>query len=457
MGDRYTLVERLGSGGPAAVWRAVDREGDRSVVVKWLPMDQVPDWKAIELFEREVETLASLQHPQIPRYLDSFHLRDGHGNDAAFCLIQEYVAGEDLAAALERGEVFTEREVVELLEQLLGVTAYLHEHSPPVVHRDIKPANLIRRDGEPLALVDLGAVQVVVPESVGGSTIVGTSGYLPVEQLMGRAVPASDIYAIGATALHLLTRTHPSELQVERNQLRFREQVDISDRLARFLDRATAPAAEDRFADAGEALRVLRGETAPDSTREPGEARVGDVPVEVDGRIIDVDDPPEWLELDGMSRDQSVYHFSPRDRPDTAVRFRRTTLQLSGRLIEIETTSPFGRNSLFALGAAVLAIAAVEAWFLLFVPILLAIAPPETIVRIGRDGLTRKSGLTVRRTVDEAPLDRIARFDADEGLVRAIRRDGSEIPITDGLDVEQAEWLAELLNGWLRRRLPAVD
>ncbi|MFB6351868.1 MAG: protein kinase, partial [Bradymonadaceae bacterium] len=142
--------------------------------------------KALELFEREVETLASLDHPQIPRFLDTFRRRGREGRPPVFCLVQEYVAGRDLAAAIAGGEVWRESEVVALLDQLLGVVAYLHGHSPPIVHRDIKPDNLIRRDGAPLALVDLGAVQVASPQTIGGSTIVGTSGYLPVEQLMGR-------------------------------------------------------------------------------------------------------------------------------------------------------------------------------------------------------------------------------------------------------------------------------
>jgi len=454
---RYTPVERLGSGGPASVWRAVDRETDAMVVIKTLPVADAPDWKSLELFEREVQTLATLDHPQIPEFLDAFPHRGAAGEPVEYCLVQDYVDGRDLATAIEAGETWTDAEIVALLSQLLDVLAYLHSHSPPIVHRDVKPANLIRRGGAPLTLVDLGAVQIESAETLGGSTIVGTSGYLPVEQLMGRAEPASDVYAVGATAVHLLARTHPSELSVERNRLQYRSRTDIAEPLAAVLERALEPAAEDRYRDADAMRRALRegrnalptrrGGVGPrDAARREWEV---DRAMEVGERMVTLERPPEWLELEQMTRDESVYTFAEVHGPETTVPFRRTSLRLSRRLVEVQTTSPLGRNSLFALGAAVLAIAVIEAWFLLFVPVLLAVTPPETTVRLGRDGITRKAGLTVSREVDDVALEKVAEFEADEGAVRALRRDGSEVPVTDGLAVEQAEWLAGLLNDWL--------
>lgn len=450
--DRYTLVERLGAGGPATVWRAVDVESGTPVAVKCLPVADAPDWKALELFEREAETLASLDHPQIPRFLDAFPHRSDPGAPTDYCLVQEYVAGRDLAAGIECGEVWSEAEVVRLLGELLDVLAYLHGHTPPIVHRDVKPANLIRRDDAPLALVDLGAVQVVSPETIGGSTIVGTSGYLPVEQLMGRAEPASDVYAVGATAVHLLTRTHPAELEVERNRLKYRSRTDVSESFAALLERALAPAAEDRYADAADMRRALRRVGQGGAGGVDDHQWAVDLPHEMGERMMAIDRPPDWLELKEMDRSESVYEFAPGYGQETAVPFRRTTLRLSRRLVEVETTSPLGRNSLVAVGAVVLAIAAIEAWFLLFLPILIAVTPPETTVRLGRDGLTRKAGLTVPCVDAEIGLDALAKFESVDGRVRAIRRDGSEVAITDGLEVEQAEWLAGRLNDWLGAR-----
>src|SRR6185437_13327347 len=88
---------------------------------------------------------------------------------------------------------------------------YLHGRAPPIVHRDIKPSNVIRRPDGSFALIDFGAVRDrMKPE--GGSTVVGTFGYMAPEQFQGRAMPASDVYAAGATALTLLTGREPEDL-----------------------------------------------------------------------------------------------------------------------------------------------------------------------------------------------------------------------------------------------------
>ncbi|MFB6351869.1 MAG: hypothetical protein ABEN55_12640, partial [Bradymonadaceae bacterium] len=245
------------------------------------------------------------------------------------------------------------------------------------------------------------------------------------------------------------TRTHPNELTVERNRLQYRSRTDVSESLVGWLERALAPAAEDRYADAAEMRRALARLRGADAEETVGDGWAVDLPMEFGERLVEIDRPPDWLEIEQMTRDESVYTFSPEVGPETTVPFRQTTLRLSRRLVEIETTSPLGRNSLVAVGAAVLAVAAIEAWFLLFIPIVVAVTPPETTVRLGSGGMTRKSGLTVQRVIDEVSLGAIAKFDADGGAVRAIRRDGAEIPVTDGLEAGQAEWLAGILNDWL--------
>jgi serine/threonine protein kinase len=95
----------------------------------------------------------------------------------------------------------------------------LHARVPPVLHRDIKPANVILRpDGAPV-LVDFGAVRTVFRAAAeGGSTVVGTFGYMPFEQYMGQASPASDLYALGATLLHVITGRGPAEFATPRRR-----------------------------------------------------------------------------------------------------------------------------------------------------------------------------------------------------------------------------------------------
>ena len=255
--DRYELIRVLGQGGQATTWLARDLATDRDVALKELLLERVVDWKAVELFEREGQALASIDHPRVPDYIDAFHIEDDEGR-SRFFLAQEYVSGESLASRIESGLRMDVEEVAELLEALLSVLAYLHDRLPPIIHRDIKPSNiLINEDGEAV-LVDFGAVQLVLPNTVGGSTIVGTTGFFPMEQLMGKAVPASDLYAVGATIVHVMSGTHPAQLDMTRNRLHFEPVVDAPSWLEAFLGRLLEPAAEDRFDDAGDALSFYR-------------------------------------------------------------------------------------------------------------------------------------------------------------------------------------------------------
>ena len=158
----------------------------------------------------------------------------------------------------------SQAELNDLIDQMLDILSYLHAKSPPVVHRDIKPSNIIARPDGSYALIDFGAVQTIVQDTVGGSTVVGTAGYSPPEQMMGRAVPASDLYALGATAVALLSGESPSDLPVERMKIRFRQAIDVDDELGAFLDRLLAPDASDRFEDAEAAQWARRNGTLPE-------------------------------------------------------------------------------------------------------------------------------------------------------------------------------------------------
>ena len=108
---------------------------------------------------------------------------------------------------------------------LLGVLGYLHTLNPPVVHRDIKPDNVIRGEDGRLWVVDFGAVRDFSTTMGGGSTVVGTYGYMAPEQFRGQAIPASDIYAVAATMLHLMTGRSPHELPQEKLKVVFRPMV----------------------------------------------------------------------------------------------------------------------------------------------------------------------------------------------------------------------------------------
>lgn len=209
--DRYRIVRALGRGSFGHTYLAVDTAaGDREVAVKQLRTDGDSGWKAFEMFEREAAALRSLRHHGIPEIFD--HLRETADGALIAYLVMEYIDGDSLEQRIDDGASLGPAELLRVALGLLDILEYLHARVPPVLHRDIKPANvLLRRDGAP-ALVDFGAVRTLFRAAEeGGSTVVGTFGYMPFEQTMGQASPASDLYAVGATLLHLITRRPPSE------------------------------------------------------------------------------------------------------------------------------------------------------------------------------------------------------------------------------------------------------
>ncbi len=255
IGDRYRILHPIGQGGSGTTYAAEELEGGRHVAIKVLSLRQIDDWKLLELFEREAAVLATLKHRSIPQYLSFFDLDTA--DDRRFYLVQTLVEGRSLADLVATGWRPEEATVYDIALQVLDVLAYLQERVPPVIHRDIKPENLIRQPNGAIALVDFGAVQDVYRQTIAkGSTFVGTIGYMPPEQFQGRVVPASDLYALGATLVFLLCGQAPDQLPHLRMKLDFRSQVNISDRFATWLETMLEPLVEDRFTSAVQAFEA---------------------------------------------------------------------------------------------------------------------------------------------------------------------------------------------------------
>jgi serine/threonine protein kinase len=202
---RYRIVRVLGEGSQASTFEAIDAKGGGTVAVKRFAVRNAKVWKEVELAEREAKVLASLSHPKLPKYVEHFE------ENGALYLVMERMAGVSLAEFRRRGAVFREEDAIRLLEEASGVLAYLHSRTPPIIHRDLKPGNVIRTPEGTFAFVDFGAVRDRL-RLEGGSTIVGTFGYMAPEQFQGRAVAQSDVYAIGATVLWMLTGEEPEDL-----------------------------------------------------------------------------------------------------------------------------------------------------------------------------------------------------------------------------------------------------
>jgi serine/threonine-protein kinase len=212
----YTVERVLAQGPHARVYAAHDDAG-RLVALKEMQFATVPSVQELDAFEREADALRTLHHPGIPSYVGRF--REGQGVALRLYLAFELIAGETLAARIARGPLGAP-EALQLAERLLDILGYLHGQTPPVLHRDLKPGNVVLRPDGTLALVDFGSVRTLSAERTHGSTLVGTFGYMPPEQLGGTVDRTSDLYALGATLLHALTGRPPGDWLSASLQLR---------------------------------------------------------------------------------------------------------------------------------------------------------------------------------------------------------------------------------------------
>ncbi|MEI1375746.1 serine/threonine-protein kinase [Nostoc sp. UHCC 0926] len=256
----YQVQQLLGKKAGRRTLLARDLKTQELVVIKLLSFGGDFEWDSLKLFEREAETLKSLSHPLIPRYLDYFEVNSP--TIKGFALVQTYIPAQTLEQYLHSGRTFTEAEVKQIAKALLEILIYLHGLYPPVIHRDIKPSNILlgERSGNTVGqvyLVDFGSVQTVLGAETGTRTVVGTYGYMPQEQFGGRTVPASDIYSLGATLIYLVTGTYPADLPQKDFRIQFEQVAHLSPGLTRWLKSMTEPTLEKRFSSANVALAAL--------------------------------------------------------------------------------------------------------------------------------------------------------------------------------------------------------
>jgi serine/threonine protein kinase len=262
--ERYTVEQQLGKHAGRRTLLARDRQTQELVVIKLLSFSHDFAWDDLKLFEREAETLKTLAHPAIPRYLDYFELDSPEIK--GFALVQTYIEGLSLEEQLKAGRTFSESEVRQIAKALLEILTYLHGRQPPVIHRDIKPSNVLlaNRSANSVGqvyLVDFGSVQTLAANPGSNFTVVGTYGYMPPEQFGGRTVTASDLYGLGATLITLVTGTHPADLPQQELRIQFEQATHLTPAFVHWLRRMTEPSLERRFTSARKALQALEQQT----------------------------------------------------------------------------------------------------------------------------------------------------------------------------------------------------
>jgi serine/threonine-protein kinase len=249
----YQIVKKLGQGGMGITYLAW-HEG-QSVVLKTLNPDWVNHTKALELFEREAKTLQQLNHPGIPHLLDFFTI------ESQPYLVMEMVYGQTLGQHVAKQGTISQPQAIAWGLEVCEILDYLHTQAHPILHRDIKPDNLIRRTlprhSHEIVVVDFGAVKVLALEA---GTQIGSSGYTAPEQQEGHAIPASDLYSLGATLVYLLTGQEPITFYGHREQgfRLYAEYVPgLSPEMVQVIRTLTHPKAEERYPSAAALAETL--------------------------------------------------------------------------------------------------------------------------------------------------------------------------------------------------------
>jgi outer membrane protein assembly factor BamB len=266
--QRYQIIDTRNVGGMAVVYRARDlrfEKAARICAVKEM-YNTAPDPRlralTVQSFDREANVLASLSHPAVPSIFDYFTEAD------RIYLVMEFVEGQDLEEIIEEspGPV-PQDQVVDWAIQVCDVLSYLHNHQPePLVFRDLKPSNIMLNQHNRIVLIDFGIAKVFQRGQRG--TMIGTAGYPPPEQYRGDAEPRGDLYALGATMHHLLTKRDP----------RLEPPFSFHERPIRSINPEVSPALETivmkaleydigkRFATAAEFKHALEAQRAPTAT-----------------------------------------------------------------------------------------------------------------------------------------------------------------------------------------------
>ncbi len=262
---RYQITNYLGGGGFGETYVANDTQlpGSPQCVVKKLK-PQSTDITTLEiarrLFDTEAQVLYKLgNHDRIPQLLAYFE------ENAEFYLVQELIIGNDLSQELKSGVIFTQNQVMSLLQEILEILDFVHQQK--VIHRDVNPRNILRREQDnKLILIDFGAVKQITtklvnsPDITKSTVAIGTPGYTPGEQAQGTPKFSSDIYALGIIAIQALTGLSPDQLEkdVETNEIIWQNFATVSPEFAQFLNQMICYDFRQRYASATIALQALQ-------------------------------------------------------------------------------------------------------------------------------------------------------------------------------------------------------
>jgi serine/threonine protein kinase len=256
---QYEVLEEVGRGGMATVYRARQGSINRVVAVKVLPRTLLHDPGFYERFEREVDVIAHLEHPHILPIYDF-----GNAEGVPY-IVMRYLAGGSMRDLIRRGVIPLE-EIEKPFSQV--AQALDHAHKQGIIHRDLKPGNIMLDENGNAYLTDFGIARVLGSDLT-GSAIIGTPAYMSPEQANGFPLDArSDIYALGVVLFELITGREPYQAETPMALLLkhinepmppasiFRANVPSA--VENVISRATAKEPGDRYASASDMARAYR-------------------------------------------------------------------------------------------------------------------------------------------------------------------------------------------------------
>jgi serine/threonine protein kinase len=333
--ERYLIEKQIGAGGMGAVYLAVDQRFGSHVAIK---ETFYKDEELAEAFEREAHLLNSLHHPVLPHVSDFFAENNG------YFLVMQFIEGEDLSLTLKREGAFPIQDVLSWTDELLDALDYLHSQEPPVIHRDIKPQNLKITPRGDVILLDFGLAKLNSSDISGAISVFGYSRtYSPLEQIQGTGTDArSDIFALGATAYHLLTGKAPIDVLARASAIiagnsdplqpasEINNEIPID--VAIVLNSALALNPAQRFVSANAMRQALThaisSEAAGNIEQSPEQANIAAIPLAVQG--IGVVEIEEFPALEAFADEVKSLHQADTD----------DSLPVIGAQTDVETALP---------------------------------------------------------------------------------------------------------------------
>lgn len=313
---KYQLLDKLGQGSMATVFRAYDKELDREVALKMLKYKLACDSKFLDRFEQEAKTIASLNHPNIVsvyEVIDEFSTR---------FIVMEKLEGQNIAQFLKQKGAFGITETHEILSQVSRALEYAHSQGETgIVHRDIKPSNILVDHYGNIKLTDFG---IAGPPQDKDVNIEGTPSYVAPEIISGDPVDGrADIYSLGITAFQMLTNSLPfsssslklllkAQLGDEPPDIRF-ACLDIDEGLATFIEKALLKNPADRISDWQQIKALLR----PVQNKNKGLVESGEVGVLIKFQEISDKKSMELIgKMQELFEDKDVKHTIEIYRPN---------------------------------------------------------------------------------------------------------------------------------------------